>query len=203
MMTSMKLKILFSGVILFVTAMTFAIAESQMARPTQEGSMMKTEEEAKAPKDTTIRVPELDYRREWVALGSWAVASDEEDIAGSKEFHVVYTQPETVDAYRKTGTFPDGAVILKELFAADTEEMTTGTVSRAGKPTGWFVMVKDTKGRHPESKLWGDGWGWAFFNADDPKQTVSTDYEADCVGCHTPAKDRDWIFTEGYPILKR
>ena len=149
-----------------------------------------------------IHLPKVDFRKDWVALGTWAVAA-EEDGQGSQGLHVVYTQPETVAAYRKTGTFPDGAVLVKELLSTKTENMTTGTISRAHETTGWFVMIKDATGKHPGNKLWGDGWGWAFFEAKDPSKTTTTDYEADCKGCHVPAQRTDWIYVEGYPVLNK
>ena len=149
-----------------------------------------------------IRLPDIDFRKEWTALGSWAVAADEGTL-GSKGIHMVYTQPETVDAYRKTGKFPDGAILVKELLGAETTDMTTGTISRAGGIEGWFVMVKDSTGKFEKTnKLWGEGWGWAYFGADDRVQTTTTDYAAECLTCHIPAKDNDWIYTEGYPVLK-
>src|SRR5690242_4926964 len=46
-----------------------------------------------------------------------------------------------------------------------TKDMTTGTVSRAGTLAGWFVMLKDNVGRFSGNKLWGDGWGWSWFDA--------------------------------------
>jgi Cytochrome P460 len=81
---------------------------------------------------------------------------------GSKEIHVVYASPGTIAAYRKDGRFPDGSVLVKEVFQADTGEMTTGTVSHAQTLKGWFVMMKDSKDSHPGNKLWGDGWGWSM-----------------------------------------
>jgi hypothetical protein len=39
--------------------------------------------------------------------------------------------------------------------------------------------------------------------AKDPGTSVTTDHEADCLGCHVPAKGNDWIYTEGYPALKK
>ena len=81
--------------------------------------------------------------------------------------------------------------------------MTTGTVSRAGTLRGWFVMVRDTKNSHPGNRLWGDGWGWAWFDAANPSETTSTDYEVDCKGCHVPAEATEWVYVEGYPPLKR
>ncbi len=149
-----------------------------------------------------IVLPDVDFRKDWTALGSWAVAADE-GTAGSKGIHMVYTQPATVDEYRKTGKFPDGAILVKELLGAETADMTTGTISRAGDVEGWFVMVKDSTGKFEKTnKLWGEGWGWAYFDADDRIKTTTTDYADECLTCHIPAKDNDWIYTEGYPVLK-
>lgn len=184
------------------------------------GMKMGEKEKMFAPnvvsKTGALRVPQ-DYTK-WATLGTWAHASTEVDKnkivkPGSNEYHVVYTQPETIDYYRAHGRYPDGAVLVKELLHAETMAMTTGpAVSHATKIKGWFVLVRDTKGRHKESSLWGDGWGWSLFNADDPINTVSTDYQADCLGCHVPARqlarddaeDADkWIYTLGYPVLQK
>jgi len=150
--------------------------------------------------DGTITLP-ADFRS-WSYLGSWVVDSDEED-GGADGIHNVYTQPSTVEAYRGTGQFPDGAVLVKELLATETGDMTTGRVSHAKTTDGWFVMIKDSKGRFSDNPLWGNGWGWALFYSDNPAMTVTEDYENDCLPCHVPAKNTDWIYVEGYPILKR
>lgn len=147
-----------------------------------------------------LRVPS-DYRTTYQALGSWAVAKD--DGPGSKEMHTVYASPGTIAAYRKDGHFPDGAVLVKEVFKTTTKGMTTGMVSSAGTLAGWFVMVKDNVGRFSENKLWGDGWGWSWFEAADPRKTTSTDYRKDCQSCHTPARASEWIYTDDYPVLAR
>jgi hypothetical protein len=147
-----------------------------------------------------MHVP-ADYRTAYQMLGSWAVAADQGP--GSKQLHVVYASPGTIAAYRKDGHFPDGTVLVKEVYKTTTNPMTTGTVSSAGTLSGWFVMVKDDVGRFPENKLWGDGWGWSWFDAADPKKTTSTDYKKDCQGCHIPAQASDWIYTTGYPPLGR
>src|SRR6516225_1398845 len=103
-----------------------------------------------------LHVPDT-YRTTYELLGSWAVAADQGQ--GSKQLHVVYASPGTIAAYRTDGRFPDGAVLVKEVFKAATGQMTTGTVSHAETLKGWFVMMKDSKGRHAGNKLWGDGWG--------------------------------------------
>ena len=147
-----------------------------------------------------LRVP-ADYRAVYQFLGSWAVAADQGQ--GSKEVHVVYASPDTIAAYRKGGRFPDGSVLVKEVFEATTGTMTTGTVSHAQKLKGWFVMVKDSKNSHPGNRLWGEGWGWSWFDAANPVKTTSKDFRTDCLGCHIPAKATDWIYVSGYPGLKK
>ena len=157
-----------------------------------------------------IRVPE-DYTL-WPTLGTWTHAKIDGGAANIHEYHVVYTQPETIEYYKKKGRFPDGAVLVKELLHAETMSMTTGpTVGHATTLKGFFVLVRDTKGRFKDSPLWGDGWGWSFFNAEDRLNTQSTNFKIDCIPCHTPArdlaprnaqKDDKWIYTFGYPVLR-
>jgi hypothetical protein len=147
-----------------------------------------------------LRVP-ANYRTSYQMLGSWAVAAD--DGRGSKEMHVVYASPGSMAAYRKNGNFPDGTVLVKEVFKASTRDMTTGTVSSAGTLAGWFVMVKDNVGRFPGNKLWGEGWGWSWFDAANSARTTSKDFRTECLVCHIPAKATDWIYVFGYPGLKK
>ncbi|HEY4276119.1 MAG TPA: cytochrome P460 family protein [Rhizomicrobium sp.] len=147
-----------------------------------------------------LHVPS-DYRTAYEVLGAWAVAKDEGP--GSKQLHIVYASPGSIAAYRKDGRFPDGTVLVKEVFNTATNAMTTGTVSSAGARAGWFVMVKDKVGRFPGNKLWGDGWGWSWFDANNMRKTTSTDYKTDCQSCHGPAQKSDWIYTSGYPVLAR
>ena len=180
-----------------------AVGTALVAGPSGQAQMSKSPDGFSLVADSAgnLRMPDVDYRKDWVALGSWAVAA-EQPAEGSQGIHVVYTQAEAVAAYRRTGKFPDGAVLIKELFSTTTGSMTTGTVSRADKTAGWFVMIKDSANRYPGNKLWGDGWGWAYFDAKDRVNTKTTDYVADCKGCHVPAKDTDWIYVEAYPVLK-
>ena len=170
------------------------------------GSMQATaissasQTEAAVDAKGNLRVPR-DYQTTYQQLGSWAVAADEG--RGAKQLHVVLASPGSIEAYRKDGRFPDGTVLVKEVFEAATKEMTTGTVSHAEKLKGWFVMVKDSNGRHPGNALWGDGWGWSWFDAANPTKTTSTDYRLNCKSCHVPAQATDWVYVDGYPALKR
>ncbi|MDH3694373.1 MAG: cytochrome P460 family protein [Gammaproteobacteria bacterium] len=147
------------------------------------------------------------FQSDWTFLGTWSIAKEDVETSaaasghGAAALHNVYTQPGIVEAFRNTGTFPDGAVLIKELLDTETAQMTTGKVSRGNKIEGWFVMVKDTEGRFLDNKLWGDGWGWFLFDASN--NLTTKDYKAECLGCHIPAKQNDWIYTEGYPILQK
>ena len=100
-----------------------------------------------------LRVP-ADYRSMYEYLGSWAIAADQGQ--GSKQLHSVYASPGAVTAFRTNGHFPDGAVLVKEVYETATSPMTTGTVSHAETLAGWFVMVKDSKNVATSAKwLWG------------------------------------------------
>jgi cytochrome P460 len=146
-----------------------------------------------------MRVP-AGYRTSYQFLGSWAVA--DKPGQSPSQLHVVYASPGTIAAYRKEKRFPDGSVLVKEVFQTATEPMKTGNVSRAQTLKGWFVMVKDSKNRHPDSPLWGDGWGWSWFDAGKPLKTTSTNFEVNCKPCHVPARATDWIYVQGYPPLE-
>ncbi len=157
-------------------------------------------------KDGNISLPD-NFRDDWTFLGTWSIAA--EDVKQSSEasghgaagLHNVYTQRGVAAYFREHDSFPDGAVLIKELLKATTAPMTTGIVSHGSEVEGWFVMVKDTKGRFTTNPLWGDGWGWVLFNASDRHTAVTKNFKTECVGCHIPARDDDWIYTAGYSIL--
>jgi hypothetical protein len=138
------------------------------------------------------------FRTSMVHLGSWFVPE-----GGASGFHDVYSERESVEAYRRTGKFPDGATLVKELRASNSGSFTTGQgVSYATSGLKqWFVMIKDSKNRFAGNPLWGEGWGWALYKPGDPGKNVATNFQTDCLGCHVPAKDQDWIYTEAYPTL--
>jgi hypothetical protein len=144
-----------------------------------------------------IRKP-ADFRDLYQELGVYTPV----DFNNNTEMHYTYAPPGTAEYYRKNGKFADGAVLVKEVFATDHAQLTTGDAHWATKTKVWFVMIKDDKGRYPSNPLWGDGWGWALFKADAPDKQVATNYKKDCLGCHVPAQSTDWVYVQGYPVLK-
>jgi hypothetical protein len=151
-------------------------------------------------KEGGISLP-ADYREKFLHLGTWAVAKKADQPV--HEMHNVYARTEDVQAYQRDSKFPDGAVLVKEISDVDSDKLTTGQSAWSTKVKVWFVMVKDAKGRFPKNALWGDGWGWALFEAKDPKRNVATDYKTDCITCHVPAKKDDWLYVRGYPVLAK
>lgn len=140
-----------------------------------------------------------EFRTKFVHLGSYAVLDEKSAAHG---LHDVYTERTSAEHYRKTGKFPDGATLVKEIRKLETGAMTTGDPVAWGSDAAvWFVMVKDAKGRFAGNPLWADGWGWALFKADAPTKNVAVSYKTDCMGCHIPAAKTDRVFVQGYPTL--
>jgi hypothetical protein len=142
-----------------------------------------------------IRKPS-DFRERYQAIGTYMVLNP-----NGNQMHVTYASPGTAEIYRKTGRFPDGTVLVKEVFGTDHAQLTTGDAHWASGTKVWFVMIKDEKGRYSDNPLWGDGWGWALFKSDAPDKQAATDYRKDCLGCHIPARGTDWVYVQGYPVL--
>ncbi len=176
-----------------LSAATAAIAQDRAAAPRAS----ETYGGAYVSADGAISLPES-FVTTWEHLGSWSVVNDAEQPG---DIHNVYVNPGVVEAYRETGAFPDGATLVKEVRAADHTTLTTGNAYWATDVKVWFVMVKDAEGRFSNNDLWGDGWGWALFNGDDPTTQVATNYETDCRSCHVPAKATDWVYVYAYPKL--
>ena len=175
-------------------AVVLACSISALMYAQQHSSKLSPAENAQGQ----LHVPS-DYRDRYEYVGTWSAAADR--TPGAKQLHVVYASPGTRAAFKRTGQFPDGTVLVKEQLEAATAQMTSGTVSHEQKLVGWFVMVKDDTNRHAGNPLWGDGWGRSHFDASAPAQTDSADYRTNCKPCHLPAKATGYIYMQGYPSL--
>jgi len=90
----------------------------------------------------------------------------------------------------KTNPWPDGAVLGKLVWKAATNPHW----DKATEP-GDFVhaefMIKDSK----KFAATG-GWGYARWKGMDQKpHGADANFVQECVGCHTPVKGQDWVFT--------
>lgn len=140
-----------------------------------------------------------DFETKFVHIGTVSVAAKPGEPVN--ELHGTYTRVEDLEAFRRDGHFPDGAVLVKDVRATTNEKLTTGQAAFGADVKVWFVMIKDAKGRFPDNEIWGDGWGWGLFEGKDRKKQVAVNYRTECRSCHVPVKKNDWVYTKCYPAL--
>ena len=88
----------------------------------------------------------------------------------------------------KTNPWPDGTVLGKVVWK-DTVLSSWKSATVPGKFVHVEFMLKDSK---KYSKT--HGWGWARWVG--PEQKPFNKGMRICISCHTPVKDRDWVFTK-------
>lgn len=137
--------------------------------------------------------------REWVFIGAPVTPNDMNNgKAAFPEFHNVYIDPMSFAEYKKTGLFPNGTVILKELVSVGGKEMPSGNGYFQGDFVSLEAMVKDTKRFEEEPG------GWAFFRfgeAPHYNPTGARMKTESCNSCHSGAEE-DYVFTDTYPVLR-
>lgn len=146
--------------------------------------------------------------RGWVFVGAPLTPNALNDgQANFPEYHHVYVERKNVDAYLKTGSFPEGTVFVKELtrvlnptFPDGSRTEPSGRGYFNGELNGIDVTVKD-------SKRFAKTNGWGFFTfGHHPLPYAKTAAEKPvevCAGCHignVAKTDMTWI--QFYPLLR-
>lgn len=144
---------------------------------------------------------------EWVFVGSPLTPNA---LNGGKanfpEYHNVYIEPGSYKIYKKTGVFPEGTIMFKELQLTAKAENADGSRTEPsgrgffpGALNGADVSVKDTK-RYAAT----GGWGYYNFNHGEPKAaTAKLRSKEECGGCHIASAKKDSVWTQFYPRLDR
>jgi len=146
--------------------------------------------------------------REWVFIGSPLTPNA---LNGGKasfpEFHSVYVERRNFDAYQKTGTFPEGTVLVKELvllqkptFPDGSQQAPSGRGYFDGAFNGMDVSVKDAK-----KFATTNGWGYFTFghHAEPYETTAAESSAAECAGCHIAnVAKTDMTYVQFYPVLQ-
>ncbi len=150
-----------------------------------------------------------EFRALWVYLGSpFTPNALNNGKAGFPEYHNVYVQPSAFKAYRETGKWPEGTMMLKELQLVDQAKGDEADGSRyevsgrgyfPGAVNGMDVAVKDSS-RFGETKNWG------YFNfghhAPPYAKSAAAAPAASCAQCHIDNAGPDMVFEKFYkPIL--
>jgi hypothetical protein len=156
--------------------------------------------------DGTMQLP-TGFRK-WVQVGTPLTPNGLNDgKAGFPEFHNVYVEQKNVDAYLKTGEFPEGTVIVKELtrvlnptFPDGSRKEPSGRGYFNGEYNGIDLTIKD-------SKRFAKTNGWGFFTfGHHPMPYEKTSAErpiTECAGCHIAnVANTDMTWIQFYPLLR-
>ena len=145
--------------------------------------------------------------REWVFIGAPLTPHGlNNGKAGFPEYHHVYVNPDGYAVYQRTGEFPDGTVIAKELvllqkgdFEDGSKKAPSGRGFFAGEFHGMDVMVKDS-GRFKAT----NGWGFFNFGHNAPPYDKAAKAEAaeSCASCHSANAGKGMVFKTYYPVLR-
>jgi len=144
--------------------------------------------------------------REWVFIGAPLTPNGlNGGEAGFPEYHHVYIEPGAYEIYKRTGEFPEGTTIVKELVLLHeghhedgSRDEPSGRGFFAKSFAGIDMMVKDSE-RFAET----NGWGFFNFGHHEPpyaEKAAALPNDA-CAFCHTANATKDMVFTKFYPIL--
>lgn len=91
-------------------------------------------------------------------------------------------------AEHQTNPWPDGAIFAKTAWKQKTEA--DGTMS-----AGAFIQVEFMI-KHAKKYAATKGWGWARWKGNDLKPYGdNASFDQECISCHNPVKNNDYVFT--------
>ena len=140
--------------------------------------------------------------RKWVYVGTPLTPHDmNKGKAAFPEFHNVYVEPESFATFERSGEFPDGTQIVKELVLVGSKEAVSGNGYFMGEFAGLEVAVKDSV------RFKDEPGSWAYFSfghvaAPEYSATAKKFPTESCNSCHQASADTDFVFTQYYPVLR-
>jgi hypothetical protein len=195
---------------LTASAVYLLVAKPVVAAQTEQSSVVFNA-------DGTVQVP-TGFRK-WVFVGAPLTPEGLNDgkyncdqpggctRSNFPEYHHVYIEQKNVDAYLKTGDFPEGTVIVKELtrvlnptFPDSSRKEPSGRGYFNGAYNGIDMSIKD-------SKRFAKTNGWGFFTfGHHPLPYDKTSAErpvSECAGCHIAnVANTDMTWIQFYPLLR-
>jgi hypothetical protein len=138
-------------------------------------------------KDTT-GVPYPRDFRSWRHVKSIVIGPEHKSFPNRGGIHHYYANEPAVEGYR-TGTFPNGAVIVDEgVFTTEGTDQARGILLE-GDRRALDVMLKNDQ-RYKDT----GGWGFEHFDRDSTTGTLTADSRGQCLECHSTAA-RDHVFS--------
>jgi len=140
--------------------------------------------------------------REWIFVGTPLTPNDMNNgKAAFPEFHNVYIDPVSWAHWKKTGEFPDGTLVMKELVSVGSKQATSGKGYFQGEYLGLEASLKSKK-QFPDAP---GNWGFFRFTIEsslDLRKTAAVEPEKNCSACHQASAATDQVFTQYYPVLR-
>jgi len=137
-------------------------------------------------RDTLLR-PE--GYRQWVFVGA---------SIGRESFHNVYINRPAYREYAKTGTFPEGTVMVREMASSKMKK----EPGLDGVYEKEFIALEASV---KDSSRFDGGWGFFNFTDSDGKMKATAQALPDgtgCRSCHEERAETDHVFTQFYPVLR-
>ncbi|MDD3814228.1 MAG: cytochrome P460 family protein [Desulfocapsaceae bacterium] len=128
----------------------------------------------------------IDYPTGWQNWSSIAVSHRTDN----NTIRIILGNEVAVEAARvgKINPWPDGAILAKVVWK-DTQLENWQAATVPGQFVHVEFMLRDSK-KYSETY----GWGWARWVGADQKPFNQGAQV--CISCHTPVKNRDWVFTD-------
>ena len=142
--------------------------------------------------DGRLQAP-ADYR-EWIYLTSGLDMSYTPRAGGTGEhpmFDNVFVNPEAYQAFRRTGRWPDGTMLMLEVRGSESNQ----SINKAGHSQGTAVAGLEV---HVKDDRRG---GWAFYDVSDGTAAAMIPKTANCYSCHSEHGAVDTTFVQFYPTL--
>lgn len=95
---------------------------------------------------------------------------------------IAASQLESNGKIKVTADFPEGSVIVKELYSSETN------LSR------YAVLYKKAENENADA----NGWIWGYINSDGSVATSATGKGASCISCHSQAGNIDYMLMNTY-----
>lgn len=120
------------------------------------------------------------------------------NFPAAKQVRVYYANKAAIEAAREGKPMPAGSYILTEVYAAKLENGSPVTGSDGffvpDKPVAYTAMATGAEwGRDIPDMLRNGDWNYAVFSLD--KQLRAGVNQAECLGCHKPLANEQYLFT--------
>jgi hypothetical protein len=143
-----------------------------------------------------LQIPE-NYR-DWVFVGSSLGMGYNEPGAQPSEptFHHIYLSPDAYQHYKRTGQFPEQAILMMEVYSAASRE----SINKQGRFSGDFLRVEAAV---KDAGRFEEGWRYFDFGGPETKKTSTPFAKERCWSCHNEHGQTDNVFTQFYPKLRK